>query len=133
VPEPGDVADLGDDDLAEHRPNPAQVLDYAVQPASLEPEHSASHGWHPERTHRATAERVLARQGVRRDRPAHRPGDPVPQDTQDERAAQIELGKLLAMAQAGRQRDSGVTVAQLLDQNVSTAGWDVSTRESNLG
>ncbi len=39
-----------------------------------------------------------------------------------ERAAQIELGKLLAMAQAGRQPDSGVTVVQLLDQYVSTAG-----------
>jgi integrase len=50
-----------------------------------------------------------------------------------ERAAQIELGKLLAMAQAGRQPDSDITVAQLLDQYVSTAGWDVSTRESNLG
>jgi integrase len=50
-----------------------------------------------------------------------------------ERAAQIELGKLLAMARAGRQPDSDVTVAQLLDQYVSTAGWDVSTRESNLG
>ena len=50
-----------------------------------------------------------------------------------ERAAQIELGKLLAMAQAGRQPDSDVTVAQLLDQYVSTAGWDMSTRESNLG
>ena len=41
-----------------------------------------------------------------------------------ERAAQIELGKLLAMAQAGRQPDSDVTVAQLLDQYVSTAGWE---------
>ena len=50
-----------------------------------------------------------------------------------ERAAQIELGKLLAQATAGRQPDSAVTVAQLLDQYVSTAGWDVSTRESNLG
>jgi integrase len=50
-----------------------------------------------------------------------------------ERAAQIELGKLLAMAQAGRQPDSDVTVAQLLDQYVSTAGRDVSTRASNLG
>jgi DNA-binding transcriptional regulator YhcF (GntR family) len=50
-----------------------------------------------------------------------------------ERAAQIELGKLLEHAAAGRQPDSGVTVAQLLDQYVSTAGWDVSTRESNLG
>ena len=50
-----------------------------------------------------------------------------------EQAAQIELGKLLAKAQAGRQPDSAVTVAQLLDQYVSTAGWDVSTRESNLG
>jgi integrase len=33
-----------------------------------------------------------------------------------ELAAQIELGKLLALAQAGRQPDSGVTVAQLFDQ-----------------
>jgi hypothetical protein len=36
------------------------------------------------------------------------------------------------MAQAGRRPDSNVTVAQLLDQYVSTAGWDVSTRDSNL-
>ena len=50
-----------------------------------------------------------------------------------ERAAQIELGRLLEQAAAGRQPDSGVTVAQLLDQYVSTAGWDMSTRESNLG
>jgi hypothetical protein len=50
-----------------------------------------------------------------------------------ERAAQIELGKLLAQAVAGRQPDSAVTVAQLLDQYVLTAGWDVSTRVSNLG
>ena len=50
-----------------------------------------------------------------------------------ERAAQIELGKLLEQAVAGRQPDSAVTVAQLLDQYVLTAGWDVSTRESNLG
>jgi len=47
-----------------------------------------------------------------------------------ERAARIELGKLLEQ-DAGS--DSDVTVAQLLDQYVSTAGWDVSTRESNLG
>src|SRR6185437_8290570 len=33
-------------------------------------------------------------------------------------------GELLAMAQAGRQPDSDVTVAQLLDQYVSTAGWE---------
>ncbi len=50
-----------------------------------------------------------------------------------ERAVEIELGKLLEQAAAGRQPDSDVTVAQLLDQYVSTAGWDVSTRESNLG
>jgi integrase len=50
-----------------------------------------------------------------------------------ERAAQIELGKLLEQAAAGRQPDSGVTVAQLLDQYLLTAGWDLSTRESNVG
>ena len=50
-----------------------------------------------------------------------------------ERDAQIELGKLLALAQEGRQPDSDVTLAQLLDQYVQTARWDLSTRESNLG
>ncbi len=33
---------------------------------------------------------------------------------------------------AGRQPDSDVTVAQLLDQYVSIAGWDVSTKLANL-
>jgi integrase len=47
--------------------------------------------------------------------------------------AQIALGKLLALARAGRQPDSDVTVAELLDQYVPVAGWDVSTEESNLG
>jgi len=50
-----------------------------------------------------------------------------------EQAAQIELGRLLAQAAAGRQPDSAATVAQLLDQYVSTAGCGVSTRKSNLG
>ena len=47
--------------------------------------------------------------------------------------AQIELGKLLELARTGRQPDSDVTVAELLDQYVLTAGWDVSTKETNLG
>jgi len=49
-----------------------------------------------------------------------------------ERAAQIELGKLREHAAAGRQPDTDVTVAQLLDQYVSTVEWDMSARESNL-
>ena len=47
--------------------------------------------------------------------------------------AQIELGKLLALARAGRQPDSDLTVAELLDAYVPIAGWDVSTLETNLG
>jgi hypothetical protein len=47
--------------------------------------------------------------------------------------AQIELGRLLALARAGRNPDSGVTVAGLLDAYVPVAGWDVSTEEANLG
>jgi integrase len=58
---------------------------------------------------------------------------PAAEDYEAERAAQIELGKLLEQAVVGRQPDSAVTVAQLLDRYVLTAGWDVSTRESNLG
>jgi hypothetical protein len=47
--------------------------------------------------------------------------------------AQIELGRLLELARAGRQPDSDVTVAELLDEYVPIAGWDVSTEETNLG
>jgi hypothetical protein len=47
--------------------------------------------------------------------------------------AQIELGRLLELARAGRNPDSGVTVAELLDAYVPVAGWDVSTEETNLG
>jgi len=47
--------------------------------------------------------------------------------------AQIELGKLLELARAGRQPDSDVTVAELLDAYLPVAGWDVSTEETNLG
>ena len=47
--------------------------------------------------------------------------------------AQIELGRLLELARAGRQPDSDITVAELLDAYVPVAGWDVSTLETNLG
>ena len=47
--------------------------------------------------------------------------------------AQIELGKLLELARSGRNPESGVTVAELLDAYVPAAGWEVSTEEANLG
>lgn len=47
--------------------------------------------------------------------------------------AEIELGRLLALARSRRNPDSDVTVAELLDQYVPLAGWDVSTEETNLG
>ena len=46
-----------------------------------------------------------------------------------ERAAQGRA-RQVARVGPGRQPDSDVTVAQLLDQYVSTAGSDVSTREA---
>jgi hypothetical protein len=58
--------------------------------------------------------------GIHRNRAAHRPGDPVRKTCETDRARD-RIGKLLAMAQPGRQPDSDVTVAQLLDQYVSTA------------
>jgi integrase len=48
-----------------------------------------------------------------------------------ERAAQIELGKLLEQATAGRQPETNATVAQLMDQYVEVADWDLSTRKAN--
>jgi Bacterial regulatory proteins, gntR family len=45
----------------------------------------------------------------------------------------IELGRLLELARAGRNPDSGITVAELLDAYVPVAGWEVSTEEANLG
>ena len=50
-----------------------------------------------------------------------------------ETEALIELGRPVELARAGRQPDSDVTVAELLDQYVPVAGWDLSTRETNLG
>jgi integrase len=47
--------------------------------------------------------------------------------------ARIELGRLLALARAGRQPDSDVTVAELLEAYLPVSGWDVSTQETNLG
>ena len=48
-----------------------------------------------------------------------------------ERAAQIELGKLLEQAAAGRQPETDVTVAQLMDRYAEIAEWDLSTRKAN--
>jgi DNA-binding transcriptional regulator YhcF (GntR family) len=50
------------------------------------------------------------------------------QTCKTEVAAQIELGKLLEQVTAGRQPESGATVAQLLDQYAQVAEWDLSTR-----
>jgi integrase len=48
-----------------------------------------------------------------------------------ERAAQIELGKLLEQAAAGRQPETDATMAQLMDRYVEVADWDLSTRKAN--
>jgi integrase len=48
-----------------------------------------------------------------------------------ERAAQIELGKLLEQAAAGRQPETDTTVAQLMDKYAEVADWDLSTRKAN--
>ncbi len=47
------------------------------------------------------------------------------------RAAQIELGKLLEQAAAGRQPETNATVAELMDRYVEIADWDLSTRKAN--
>jgi integrase len=41
-----------------------------------------------------------------------------------ERAAQIELGKLLEQAAAGRQPETNATVAELMDKYAEVADWD---------
>jgi hypothetical protein len=48
-----------------------------------------------------------------------------------ERAAQIELGKLLEQADAGRQPETGATMAELMDRYLEVADWDLSTRKAN--
>ena len=50
-----------------------------------------------------------------------------------ERAAQIALGKLLKQAVVGRQPESNVTVATLMDEYAAIAEWELSTREANEG
>jgi len=48
-----------------------------------------------------------------------------------ERAAQIELGKLLEQADTGHRPDTDATVAQLLDRYTEIADWELSTRKAN--
>jgi len=48
-----------------------------------------------------------------------------------ERAAQIELGRLLEQAAAARQPETDTTVAQLMDRYAEVADWDLSTRKAN--
>ena len=48
-----------------------------------------------------------------------------------ERAAQIELGKLLEQASAGRQPETNSTVAGLMDRYTKVADCDLSTRKAN--
>src|SRR5580658_9436530 len=78
-----------------------------------------------ERLRRATTERIVACQGVRRGRSDHQAGDP-PQ-------GHIELGRLLKEASEGRTPESDATVAKLLDEYAAIAPWDVSTRQTNEG
>jgi integrase len=48
-----------------------------------------------------------------------------------ERAAQIELGRLIEQAAAGRQPEADATVAQLMDRYGEVADWDLSTRKAH--
>jgi len=48
-----------------------------------------------------------------------------------ERAAQIELRKLLEQADAGRRPETDATVAELMDRYTEVADWDLSTRKAN--
>jgi hypothetical protein len=48
-----------------------------------------------------------------------------------ERAALIELGKLLEQAAAGRQPETNATVAELMDHYAEVADWDLSTRKAS--
>jgi integrase len=48
-----------------------------------------------------------------------------------ERAAEIELGRLLEQAAAGRRPETEVSVAQLMDRYAEIADWDLSTRKAN--
>jgi len=48
-----------------------------------------------------------------------------------ERAAQIELGKLLEQAASGRQPETDATVGQLMDRYAEVADWDLSTRKAH--
>jgi hypothetical protein len=44
-----------------------------------------------------------------------------------------DVGKLLQQAAVGRQPESNVTVATLLDEYAAIAEWELSTREANEG
>ena len=88
-------------------------------------------GQHTEWSHRATAKRILARQGLCRNDPLTGREIRLRRTCKAERAAQIELGKLFEQGAAGRQPETDVTVTQLMDRYAEIADWDLSTRKAN--
>ena len=91
------------------------------------------YGGYPQRSHRATSQRVVPRPRLRGIDPITRGRIYRRQTAKTLPQAQIVLGKLLEQAEAGKQPESGATVAQLLDQSVLIAEWDLSTREGYEG
>jgi integrase len=79
----------------------------------------------------AVAERFVPRECLRRDGSVDGRQIRLWKTCKKERAAQIELGKLLEQAAAGRQPEPDATVAQLMDRYVGVADWDLSTRKAN--
>ena len=95
------------------------------------PDVPSFHGKVPNRTHRATAERVLARKVYAGTDPLTGREIRLRKTCKTERAAQIELGKLLEQASAGRHPETNATVAELMDRYTEVADWDLSTRKAN--
>jgi hypothetical protein len=91
------------------------------------------HAARRDQSHRATAERLLPRPRVRRDRPADRPDASLPADREDGKQARVVLGRLLAQAAEGRRPDTNVTVADVLARYLAVAELDPSTRATYAG
>jgi DNA-binding transcriptional regulator YhcF (GntR family) len=89
------------------------------------------HGQRIGRTHRATPQRILAREGIRRDRSANGSRDPAAEDMQDRTGGADRVRQAARAGRGGRQPETNATLAELMDRYAEVADWDLSTRKAN--
>ena len=88
---------------------------------------SSRHGHHRQRSHRDTAQRIIAGQGLRGQGPCHRQGTRPPGDVRRRRRGRPALARLLRQAEGHQAPTRNVTFGQVLDKYLEVTDLAEST------